>query len=147
MHCKTHCHRMLFNARSWDGFKKQQEKFMEEKTIKIKLLAQEAADLQIAGSWEDTQTWCCFYLFLSICYWALPRGHWLELTFALTLSALPHVTFWRNGTILGGLWLPWTFCVTVSQPSDSAMTWAEAFEISGDCFAHCMKGVTIMGKR
>lgn len=46
---------------------------MEEKTIKIKLLAQEAAELQIAGSWEDTQARCYFYLFLSICYWALQR--------------------------------------------------------------------------
>lgn len=73
MHCNTHCHRTLFNNRSWDGFKKQEEKFMEEGTIKIKLLTQEAAELQIAGIWEDTQAWCYFYLFLSICSWALQR--------------------------------------------------------------------------
>lgn len=46
---------------------------MEEKTIKIKLLAQEVAELQIAGSWEDTQPQSYFYLFRSICYWALQR--------------------------------------------------------------------------
>lgn len=46
---------------------------MEERTIKIKLLAQEAAELQIAGIWEDAQAQCCCYLFLSICSWALQR--------------------------------------------------------------------------
>lgn len=30
-------------------------------------------------------------------------GHCLELTFALTRSALPYVTCWHNGTVLGGL--------------------------------------------
>jgi len=59
---------MLFNAKSQEQFKKQQEKFMEKNIVKTKLLPQEAAELQIAGSWEDTQTRCCFYLFLSICY-------------------------------------------------------------------------------
>lgn len=36
-----------------------------------KTSAQEAAELQIVGSREDTQTRCCFYLFVSICCWAL----------------------------------------------------------------------------
>lgn len=95
---------MLFNARSWDGFKKQEEKFMEGRTIKIKLLAQEAAELQIAGSREDTQAPLSFpqHLLLG----TAGAGHCLGLTPALTPSALPYITFWPNGTSSGGLLLP-----------------------------------------
>lgn len=92
---------MLFNARSWDGFKKQEEKFMEERTIKIKLLAQEAAELQIAGSWEDTGTTLLLSFPKHLLLGTAQAGHWP----GLLLPQVPSLT-----SLSGLMRLLWKDC-------------------------------------